>query len=65
MYTEDDQHLGQLLDVMETKANNVFVVSGQFGEVLLPDIDEVILKIDFEERRIIVHLLPGLLDLDQ
>ena len=60
--TEDDLHLGKVVEVMETKANNVFVVSGQYGEVLLPDIDEVILKIDFEQKRITVHLLPGLME---
>jgi 16S rRNA processing protein RimM len=64
VFTEDDQHLGQVTEVMETKANNVFVVQGQFGEVLLPDIDDVIRKIDFENKRITVRLLPGLLDVD-
>ena len=64
VFTEDDQHLGQVIEVMETKANNVFVVAGQFGEVLLPDIDDVIRKIDFEQKRITVHLIPGLLDTD-
>jgi 16S rRNA processing protein RimM len=64
VFTEDDQHLGRVTEVMETKANNVFVVAGQFGEVLLPDIDDVIREIDFEKKRITVHLLPGLLDTD-
>jgi len=64
VFTEDDIHLGKVVEVMETKANNVFVVNGQFGEVLLPDIDDVIRKIDFDNKRITVRLLPGLLDTD-
>jgi 16S rRNA processing protein RimM len=46
---------------METRANNVFVVQGSRGEVLLPDTEEVILDIDFENGRMKVHLLPGLI----
>ncbi len=64
VYLEDGKHLGNVIEVMETKANNVFVVAGQYGEVLLPDIDDVILEIDFEKQRMTVRLLPGLLDTD-
>jgi 16S rRNA processing protein RimM len=60
VYTDEGEHLGQLVDVLETKANNVFVVNGSRGEVLLPDTDEVVLDIDFENGRMEVHLLPGL-----
>lgn len=61
VYTDEGEHLGELVEVMETKANNVFVVHGPRGEVLLPDTDEVILEIDFENSRMVVHLLPGLI----
>jgi 16S rRNA processing protein RimM len=50
-----------LTEVLETKANNVFIVKGDRGEVLLPDTEEVILDIDFENGRMEVHLLPGLI----
>ncbi len=61
VFSDEGQHLGELTQVLETGANNVFVVSGADGEILLPDIEEVILDIDFENGRITVHLLPGLL----
>lgn len=60
VYTDEGEHLGELVEVLETKANNVFIVQGSRGEVLLPDIDEVVLDIDFENVRMEVHLLPGL-----
>jgi 16S rRNA processing protein RimM len=60
VYTDEGEHLGRLVEVLETKANNVFIVHGSRGEVLLPDTDEVILDIDFENGRMEVHLLPGL-----
>ncbi|MCA9959264.1 MAG: 16S rRNA processing protein RimM, partial [Anaerolineales bacterium] len=60
VYSDADEYLGKLVDVLETRANNVFVVNGPDGELLLPDIDEVVQEIDFDNGRMIVHLLPGL-----
>ena len=60
MVSDAGEVLGQLTDVIETGANNVFVVSGTGGELLLPDIDEIVLNIDFEAGQMTVHLLPGL-----
>jgi 16S rRNA processing protein RimM len=59
--TDEGVNLGQLEEVIETGANLVFRVQGALGEVLLPDIDEVVLDIDFANGRMTVHLLPGLL----
>lgn len=61
VFSDDGQELGRLTQVLETGANNVFVVAGVDGEILLPDIDDVILDIDFANGRMVVHLLPGLL----
>ncbi len=59
--TDDGKWLGQLIEVIETGANDVYVVVGPFGEVLIPAIAEVVLEVDLAQRRMRVHLLPGLL----
>lgn len=59
--SDEGQVLGKVTEVIETKANNVFVVEGPIGELLLPDIDEVIKEVDLENGRLLVHLIPGLL----
>jgi 16S rRNA processing protein RimM len=59
--SDQDQVLGKIAEVIETKANNVFVVESPGGEILLPDIDEVIKEVDLEKGRVLVHLIPGLL----
>lgn len=59
--TDSGKPLGKLTQILETGANNVFCVNGEHGELLLPDIDEVILDIDFANGRMTVHPLPGLL----
>lgn len=58
--TEDGRVLGELTEVLETGANNVFVVKGDDGELLLPDIPDVIVDIDFEQKRLTVRLMEGL-----
>jgi len=59
---EDDLILGVVAEILETGANDVFLVRREMGaDLLLPDIDPVILKIDLEKGEVRVHLLPGLL----
>jgi 16S rRNA processing protein RimM len=63
--TEDGEGLGQVVDVIETGANDVYVVRGPRGEVLLPAIEDVVLGLDLESKRMMVRLLAGLLPEDQ
>ena len=55
--TEDGQVLGTLDNIYNTGANDIYEV----GEILLPATDEVIKQIDMENKKIIVHLLKGLI----
>ncbi len=55
--------LGEVVDVIVTGANDVWVVEGgPHGQVLLPVIDPVILSVDWEARTAEVELLPGLIE---
>lgn len=58
--TDTGEALGQVTDILETGANDVYVVTGAAGEVLLPVIPQVILAVDVPAKRITVHLLEGL-----
>jgi 16S rRNA processing protein RimM len=63
VFDEERGELGIVEDVIETGANDVWVVrGGECGEVLIPVIDDVVLGIDEQERRAEVRLLPGLID---
>ena len=57
----DGEELGQVTEVLSTGANDVYVVSGHRGELLLPATDEVVREIDLETGRMLVQVLPGLL----
>ena len=59
---EDGSEFGILKNVMETGANDVYIVdSVEYGEVLLPAIKECILDVDLEKNTMTVHLMKGLL----
>jgi 16S rRNA processing protein RimM len=58
---ENENLLGELVEIIETGANDVYVVKNEAGkEILLPAIPSVILDLDSVRRFMRVHLLEGL-----
>jgi len=58
---ENNTLLGELVEILETGANDVYVVRDDSGkEILLPNIPSVILDLDLERGFLRVHLLEGL-----
>jgi len=58
---ENGNPLGKLMEIIETGANDVYVVRDDSGkEILLPAIPSVILDLDIERGFLKVHLLEGL-----
>lgn len=59
--TDEGGKLGVLHEVLETGANDVYVVLKEDGkEILLPAIPDVILQVNMEDKTMIVHLIEGL-----
>jgi 16S rRNA processing protein RimM len=54
--------IGEITEVIVTGANDVWVIEGPFGEVLIPVIDQVIDEVDEDSRTVRVSLLPGLIE---
>ena len=62
VYTDEQILLGTLEDIFNTGSNDIYVVKDKQGkQILLPAIQDVIKQIDIENKKIIVHLLPGLI----
>lgn len=62
--TDTGEAFGTVRDVMQTGANDVYVIQGADGkEYLFPSIKECILDVDLKEGRVLVHIMDGLLDL--
>ena len=64
--SDEGEDLGILSDVLQTGANDVYVLSKE-GEddILLPAIKECVKEVDIENGTILVHLLPGLREANQ
>lgn len=61
VFTDDNEYLGKLEDIYNTGSNDIYVVKNKLGkQVLLPAIEDVIKNIDMDNKKVIVHLIPGL-----
>jgi 16S rRNA processing protein RimM len=61
--TVDGTELGELVDIIETGSNDVYVVRSDVQEVLVPALEDVVKDVDLEAGRMVVSLPDGLLDL--
>lgn len=62
VYTDEEKLLGKLVDVFPTGSNDVYVVKDELGkQTLLPAIGDVIKNVDVENKKMIVHLIEGLI----
>lgn len=58
---EKGEHLGDLLDILETAAHDILIVVNDQGrEILVPMVDNFVKKIDFETGKIEVELIEGM-----
>jgi 16S rRNA processing protein RimM len=63
VWTAAGERLGELIEILYTGANDVYVVrgQGQAREILIPAIEGVVLAVDLEAGRLVVELPDGLL----
>ncbi len=60
VWSEEGEYLGRVVEVFPTGSNEVLVVRGESGEILLPAIEEVVREVDLVAGRMRVYLLEGL-----
>ena len=58
--TEDGEELGEVTEIIETGSNDVYVVSGEKGEILVPAIAQAVRQIDLDQGVMVVRLMEGL-----
>ncbi len=60
--TEDGESLGMISEILRPGANDVWVVERSVGKpLLLPVIDQVVLHVDPQQKKVTVHLMEGLI----
>ena len=60
--SEEGRELGRIVEILETGANDVYVVRGQQGEWLLPATLEVVRQVDLEGQVMLVRPLEGMIE---
>lgn len=61
--SDEDEELGVIDDVLQTGANDVYVIKKPgTSDLLVPAIKDCIKEVDVEGGKMLVHLLPGLRD---
>ena len=61
VYDENDRLLGNIKDVMDMSANDIYLVDYEGKDLLIPAISEFVKSIDIKNKRIEVHLIDGML----
>jgi 16S rRNA processing protein RimM len=61
--TEEGEELGEIIEILSPGANDVWVIKRPKGkELLIPVINDVVIDVDVENKKVIVSLMEGLLD---
>lgn len=61
---ENNEFVGEIKEVLQTGANDIYVTARPGAkDLLIPVIDDVVLKVDMENREVVVNLMEGLEDL--
>ncbi len=60
--TTEGETLGHITDIMSTAGNDVYIVEGKRGEILIPAIDDVVKSIDLKKGKMVIEAIEGLLD---
>lgn len=62
VFTDDGKKLGTIKEILSPGANDVWVVKRPGDkDLLLPYIEDVVKEVDVENKKVIVHLMEGLL----
>lgn len=62
VYTDSDELLGVIDDIYNTGSNDIYVVKNENGkQTLIPAISDVVKKVDVSNKKIIVHIIEGLI----
>ncbi|MGA3600919.1 ribosome maturation factor RimM [Lysinibacillus agricola] len=59
--SEEGETIGTVIDILQTGANDVWVVKGAKKEHYIPYIEDIVKGIKVDEKKIVIHVMEGLL----
>ncbi len=62
VWSAEGQRIGVVKDILPTGSNDVFLVQGDTKEYVIPYISDIVREIDVETKRMVIDVVPGLLE---
>jgi 16S rRNA processing protein RimM len=62
VFSESGEKLGKIVDIFETGSNDVYVMKQGKKEIYIPATAEVVKQVDRVKKRIVIHLMDGLME---
>ncbi len=62
VFSESGEKLGRIVDIFETGSNDVYVMKQGGKEIYLPATKEIIKQVDRSQKRMVIHLVEGLME---
>ena len=59
---DSDRCYGRITDVSKTGANDVWHITNESGEYLIPVIDDVVISVDIDNQKVLIRALKGIFD---
>lgn len=60
VFLENGESIGEITDIYDSSAHDIFVVEDDEYEAMIPDVDEFVKLIDYENKKMVVTLIEGL-----
>jgi 16S rRNA processing protein RimM len=61
VFTAEGNPVGRIADIMTTASNDIYIVQGERGEILIPAIEDVVKSIDLDKGKVTIEAIEGLL----
>ena len=55
-----DEYLGEITEIMDTAAHDIYVIESEDFETMIPDVDVFIKNIDYENKKMLVDTIEGM-----
>ena len=57
---KENEYLGEITEIFETAAHDIYVIDTEDYEIMIPDVEVFVKKIDFQNRKMEVDLIEGM-----
>lgn len=64
VFTKNNIYIGKIKDILEIKNKYIYIIKKENyrKEILIPSVSDFIIERNFKERKMVVNILPGLLN---